>query len=246
MAGVTPLIGISAYWRSASWGPWSDYPACMVPQGYVIGVRAAGGAPVLVPPDATYARDPGIVLDVLDGLLMVGGEDIGPTAYGATPHPATDPPNVVRDEAEAALLHAAIARDMPVLAVCRGMQLLNVVYGGNLVQEIGDHTDAAPHRPRLGTFGRHDVDVEGGRLQDLVGPLVTGVHSHHHQGLGELGEGLAITARSEDGLPEAIEDARKRFMLGVLWHPEEDPEGAGAPLFRGLVKEAAAYRELRA
>jgi gamma-glutamyl-gamma-aminobutyrate hydrolase PuuD len=246
MAAVTPRIGISAYWRSASWGPWADYPACMVPQGYVIGVRAAGGAPLLVPPDATYARDPDIVLDVLDGLLMVGGEDIGPAAYGARPHPATDPPNVVRDEAESALLAAAVARDMPVLAVCRGMQMLNVVYGGDLVQEIGDHTDSAPHRPQLGTFGRHDVDVESGRLLDLVGPLVTRVHSHHHQGLGRLGEGLAITARSGDGLPEAIEDARKRFMLGVLWHPEEDPEGAGAPLFRGLVKEAAAYRERRA
>jgi putative glutamine amidotransferase len=240
---VRPRIGISAYWREASWGPWTAMPACMVPQGYVEGVLAAGGLPLLVPPDPTFADDAGDVIDVLDGLILVGGEDIGPAHYGADAHPETDAPNMRRDTAELALARAAIAADLPVLGICRGFQLLNIAYGGDLVQHVADITDPAPHRPRLGEFGRHGVSVTGGRLREILGDEATDIHSHHHQSLGRVGDGLVVTATAPDGLIEGIEDPARSFCVGVLWHPEEDPRGAGAPLFRALVDEARAHRE---
>ena len=241
---MQPRIGISAYWRAASWGPWSDMPACMVPQGYVEGVKAAGGLALLIPPDPAYADDDAAgVLEVLDGLVLVGGEDIGPATYGHEPHALTDPANVRRDQAELALARGAIARDLPVLGVCRGFQILNVAYGGDLQQHVGDVTDGAPHRPQLGTFGRHDVEVTGGHLQAIYGERAAEIHSHHHQGLGRIGDGLVATAVAPDGLVEGVEDPSKAFCLGVLWHPEEDPHGAGLPLFKALVEQARAYRE---
>ena len=241
---MKPRIGISAYWRGASWGPWTDMPACMVPQGYVEGVRAAGGIALLIPPDPDYAADDAAgVLEAIDGLVLVGGEDIGPANYGHDPHPTTDPANVRRDEAELALARGAIARDLPVLGVCRGFQILNVAYGGELLQHVGDITDGAPHRPRLGEFGRHDVEMTGGKLLEILGGRAERIHSHHHQALGRLGDGLVATAVAPDGLVEGVEDPAKAFCLGVLWHPEEDPHGAGLPLFRALVEQARAYRE---
>ena len=167
--GVRPLIAISAYWRAASFGPWRDMPAALVPQGYVVGVQEAGGIAVLVPPDEAVAADASPVLDRVDGLVLVGGDDIDPAQYGAESHPLTDPPNVRRDASELGLLRGAIDRGMPVLGVCRGVQLLNVVYGGDLVQHLDDDYELAPHRPELGTFGRHPVAVDGGQLRDLVG-----------------------------------------------------------------------------
>jgi putative glutamine amidotransferase len=236
---VTPRIGISAYWRPASWGPWTDHPACLVPQGYVEGVRAAGGVALLIPPDPGFEDDASSILDAVDGLILVGGEDIGSSTYGHDPHPTSDPPNVRRDRAELALLRGAIERDLPVLGICRGFQLLNVLYGGDLVQHVADHTDPAPHRPRLGEFGRHDVVVTGGRLRAIFGDRVESIHSHHHQGLGRVGDGLLVTASAHDGLVEAVEDPTKAFCLGVLWHPEEAPTGTGAPLFAALVAAAS-------
>ncbi len=205
-------IGISAYWRKASWGPWTDYPAAMVPQGYVEGVIAAGGVPLLVPPDPSYEADPGDVLDAMHGLILVGGEDISPLTYGHEPHPETDPPNVRRDRAELGLLRGAIERDMPVLGICRGFQLMNVLYGGDLVQHVADITDPAPHRARLGEFGRHDVTVTGGQLRTVLGERVERIHSHHHQALGTIGTGLVPTGTAEDGVIEAIEDPSKRLL----------------------------------
>ena len=239
-----PRIGISAYWRGASWGPWTEMPACMVPQGYVEGVIAAGGLPLLIPPDPAYADDGAAeILDVLDGLILVGGEDIGSTNYGHEPHVTSDPPNVRRDTAELALARAAIARDMPVLGICRGFQVLNIAFGGDLDQHVGDSVDGAAHRPQLGTFGRHDVEIRGGKLRDILGDRATEMHSHHHQGLGRVGDGLVVTAVAPDGLVEGIEDPSRAFCLGVLWHPEEDPHGAGLPLFQALVEQARSYRE---
>jgi putative glutamine amidotransferase len=237
---MRPRIGISAYWRPASFGPWIDMLACMVPAGYADGVSAAGGVPLLIPPDPHIADDAEQVLRAVDGLVLVGGDDIDPSLYGVAPGPTTDPPNVRRDRAELALLRGALRRNMPVLGICRGAQLLNVAYGGDLVQEIGDMVDRAPHRPRLGAFGRHDVDVRGGLLQDLVGDRVAAVHSHHHQGLGRIGGGLVVTAVALDGTAEALEDPEKGFCLGVLWHPEEDPGGVGRRLFEALVQHARA------
>jgi putative glutamine amidotransferase len=242
---LRPLIAISAYWRAASFGPWRDMPTALAPQGYVVGVQEAGGIALLVPPDDAVVADPSPVLDVVDGLLLVGGDDIEPAHYGAEPHPLTDPPNRRRDASELALLRGAVERGMPVLGVCRGFQLLNVVYGGDLAQHLDDAVDGAEHRPELGTFGRHPVDVTGGQLRELVGPTVDIVHSHHHQGLGRVGEGLVVTAHAPDGTIEGIEDPSQAFCLGVLWHPEEDPTGLGAPLFQGLVAKAREYRDVR-
>ncbi len=233
-----PRIAVTAYWRAASWSHWVDYPACLVPQGYVEGVRAAGGLPLLVPPLPEVVDDPAAVLDVVDGLVLVGGEDLDPSSYGADPHPETDPPNVRRDAAELALLQGALDRDMPVLGICRGAQLINVAYGGDLVQHVADVLDPTPHRPSLGEFGRHLVSVTGGRLRELVGPEVPDVSSHHHQALGRIGEGLVPTAVAPDGLVEALEDPERDFCIAVLWHPEEDPHGSGAPIFGALVEHA--------
>jgi putative glutamine amidotransferase len=217
----------------------------MVPQGYVEGVIGAGGVPLLVPPDPAYADDPADVLDGLHGLILVGGEDISPLTYGAEPHPTTDPPNVRRDRAELGLLRGALDRDMPVLGICRGVQLLNILYGGDLVQHVADVTDPAPHRPQLGEFGRHDVTVSGGQLRELLGDRVERIHSHHHQALGTLGSGLVATGTADDGVVEAIEDPGRDFCVGVLWHPEEEPTAGGAPLFRALVEHARAYASRR-
>jgi putative glutamine amidotransferase len=240
-----PLIGIGAYWRPVDWGAWRGYPVTMAPQGYVDGVAAAGGLPVLVPPIAELVDDPGLVLDRLDGLVLAGGEDVDPAVYGAERHPATGDPNVVRDRAELALLRCSIARDVPVLGICRGAQLLNIAYGGDLLQHLDAGVEPVPHLPRPGEFGRHAVRITGGRLRELAGDELDAVSSHHHQALGRLGDGLAVTAEAPDGVAEAIEDPALRFCLGVLWHPDEDAREGGLPLFRGLVEAARAYAAAR-
>src|SRR5439155_876787 len=240
-AHTRPLIGIAAYWRPVDWGPWRRYPVTLAPQGYVEGVAAAGGVPVLVPPVAELVEAPALVLDRLDGLVLAGGEDVDPATYGAERHPATGEPNVVRDRAELALLRDALARDLPVLAICRGAQLLNIAYGGDLVQDLGATAQPVPHLPRPGEWGRHAVRITGGRLRTLAGDELETVSSHHHQAFGRIGAGLTVTAEAPDGLVEAIEDPIRPFCLGVLWHPEEDARDGGLPLFRGLVDAAHAY-----
>lgn len=127
------------------------------------------------------------------------------------------------------------------LGICRGAQLLNVAYGGDLVQDLTEVAEIEPHLPRPGAFGRHRVDVTGGRLHELAGDAFEAVSSHHHQSLGRLGDGLVATGAAPDGVVEAIEDPAQAFCLGVLWHPEEDARGSGALLFRGLVEAARAY-----
>jgi putative glutamine amidotransferase len=228
----------------AAWGPWRDVPSCLVPGGYVEGVRLAGGAPVVIPPDPHYVDDPEPVLDIADGLLLIGGGDIDPAFYGQEPGPETDLPNARRDAAELTLLRGALDRGLPVLGICRGFELLNVAYGGDLVQHLGG-PEGALHRPELGTFGRHEVDVTGERLRGLLGTGVT-VHSHHHQAIGRLGPGLVPLAYAPDGCLEALEDPARPFCLGVLWHPEEDWQGAGAPLFAALVEAAREHALARA
>lgn len=237
-----PLIGISAYWRAADFGPWRGYPVSLVPQGYVEGVRAAGGLPLLVPPIPEVADDPALVLDRLDGLLLSGGEDLDPALYGAEPHPQTGAPNEARDRAELALLREALARDLPVLAVCRGAQLLNVAYGGDLVQHL---EEPGEHQPAPGSFGRHPVRATAGRLAELSGGAFEAVPSYHHQALGRIGDGLVVAGRAPDGVVEAVEDPGRAFCLGVLWHPDEDARGGGLPLFRGLVDAAREYAATR-
>jgi putative glutamine amidotransferase len=232
-----PVIGITAYAEpSVRWGVW-DVPAAVIPLAYVQQVEAAGGRAVIVPPSEEGVEE---TLDALDGVLFSGGSDIDPSAYGQDAHPETNGTRPERDRGELALLRAALDRDLPVLAVCRGSQVLNVARGGDLVQHLPEVVGDEKHKHTPGVFADHEVEVEAGtRLGSLLGER-TPVKSHHHQGFGRVGDGLVQAAWAEDGTLEAVEDPSKRFALGVLWHPEE---GEDAALFRALVDEAGRYRE---
>ena len=234
-----PLIGITSYAEAGvRWGVW-ELPAALIPIAYVEAVERAGGRALLVPPSLEGVDE---TLDALDGLLFSGGSDLDPGLYGADAHPETNGIRLERDRAELALLGAALARDMPVLAVCRGSQVLNVARGGDLVQHLPEVVGDEKHKHTPGVFADHDVDLkEGTRLQRLLGDRAP-VKSHHHQGYGAIGEGLVESAWAEDGTVEALEDPSRRFALGVLWHPEA---GEDAALFEALVGEAARYREER-
>jgi gamma-glutamyl-gamma-aminobutyrate hydrolase PuuD len=235
---VRPVIGITAYAEQARWGVW-EAPAALIPLSYVSAIERAGGRPLLVPPSEDGIEE---TLAVLDGLLFSGGSDIDPDTYGAEAHPETNGVRPERDQAELALLEAALARDMPVLAVCRGSQVLNVALGGDLVQHLPEVVGHERHKHTPGVFADHDVDVlPGTRLHALVGDHAP-VKSHHHQGYGRIGDGLRAAARADDGTVEAIEDPERRFALGVLWHPEA---GEDAALFEALVEEARRYRAER-
>jgi putative glutamine amidotransferase len=234
-----PVIGITAYAEpSVRWGVW-DVPAAVIPLAYVRQVEAAGGRAVIVPPSEEGIEE---TLDALDGVLFSGGSDIDPSEYGQDAHPETNGTRPERDRGELALLRAALDRDLPVLAVCRGSQVLNVARGGDLVQHLPEVVGDEKHKHTPGVFADHEVEVEEGtRLASLLGER-TPVKSHHHQGFGRVGDGLVEAAWAEDGTLEAVEDPSKRFALGVLWHPEE---GEDAALFRALVDEAGRYREAK-
>jgi putative glutamine amidotransferase len=236
---MRPIVGITSYAENARWGVW-EAPAALIPLSYVRAVEDAGGRALLVPPNVEGVEE---TLDALDGLVLSGGADLDPTSYGAEAHPETNGVRPERDRAELALLEGALARDMPVLAVCRGSQVLNVARGGDLVQHLPEIVGHEGHKETPGVFAEHEVDVlPETKLRDVIGERAP-VKSHHHQGYGSLGEGLREAARAEDGTIEAIEDPSQRFALGVLWHPEEDEDAA---LFRALVEEARRYREERA
>jgi putative glutamine amidotransferase len=223
-----PLIGITTYVEPASWGHW-QLDAALVPYDYVRAVERAGGRAVLVPPDADGIDE---VLDALDGLIFSGGNDLEPESYGAEADPATNGTNPRRDRGELALLTAALERDVPVLAICRGVEVLNVVRGGDIVQHLPDAVGHEEHRAVVGEFSEHPVRVDpSSRLGNVEGV----VKSHHHQGLGRIGEGLREVAWAEDGVVEAVEDPEKPFLVGVLWHPEA---GEDQRLFEQLVEAA--------
>jgi putative glutamine amidotransferase len=211
----------------------------MSPLAYVTAVERSGGRALLVPPSEDAVPE---TLDALDGLILSGGEDLHPEAYGAEAHPETKNARPDRDRAELALLAGALERDMPVLAVCRGSQVLNVARGGDLVQHLPEVVGDEKHKHTPGVFADHDVDLnDGTRLQRLLGDRAP-VKSHHHQGYGRIGDGLVEAAWAEDGTVEALEDPSRRFALGVLWHPEAGEDFA---LFEALVDEARRYREER-
>jgi gamma-glutamyl-gamma-aminobutyrate hydrolase PuuD len=242
LAGVPslPLIGITSYAQPARWGAW-DLPAALVPLDYVESVERAGGRALVVPPSTEGVDE---TLDVLDGLVFSGGIDIDPAQYGAERHPATDPSQAHRDAGELALLARALERDMPVLAICRGFQLLNVLRGGDLIQHLPEEVGHEGHRETPGVFSEHPVEVkEGTRLASIIGARHEGVKSSHHQGVARIGEGLVETAWSQDGALEGLEDPSKRFAVGVLWHPEMEEDDKR--LFEALVAEARRYRSER-
>jgi putative glutamine amidotransferase len=235
---MKPVIGITTYVEPAAWGQW-NLPAALIPYAYVRGVEEAGGRALLVPPSDDAIEE---TLDALDGVLFTGGSDLDPSTYGAEAHEKTYGVRSERDSAELALLQAALERDMPVLAICRGSQVLNVARGGDLEQHLPDSLGHELHKERLGEFSDHEVAVESGsKLGGIVGGRVP-VKSSHHQGFGRIGDGLVVSAHADDGTLEALEDPSKRFAVGVLWHPEEGEDKA---LFKALVEEASAYRAER-
>ena len=241
-----PVIGICTVLERARWSVW-DQEAFLLPRSYIRAVQAAGGLVVMIPPDESVHEDPDQVLDLLDGLILAGGADIDPSSYGAERHPETKGTVPERDAFELALARRAIDRDIPLLGVCRGMQLMNVARGGTLLQHLPDSHGHHEHRRALGTFDDADHDVrlaEGSLAHRVAGETMHATKSHHHQGIDRLGEGFDITGWAVmDDLPEAIEAHDRRFALGVQWHPEAD---GTSRLIAALVDEAAAARRDRA
>jgi putative glutamine amidotransferase len=233
-----PTIGVTAATEKVSYGVWSDVPAVVSPASYVRAVQRAGGCPVLLLPDPEDTADPGGVLDIIDALIVTGGAgDLDPALYGQEPHPETGPVQEERDAYELALVRASIRRRVPVLGICRGMQILNVAYGGGIEQHLPDVVGHEAHRHTPGTFADHEVDLEAGSLAArAAGAERTPVKSHHHQGVSEIGAGLVVTGRSDDETIEALEDPSCPFVLGVLWHPEEDEK---SQLIKALVSEVS-------
>jgi len=244
-----PLIGVSMYRQTTEWWSWKR-DAALVPGVYLDVVEESGGQPVLIPPGGSdvagtqHGTDLGDqcgrldrLIASLDGLVLIGGGDIDARRYGQHPHPGNSGTSHPRDELELGLLTAALRADLPLLAVCRGMQLLNVGLGGDLVQQLPDLVGSKRHQPRPGAFGRVSVTTEQGSITHrLLGERIE-VLCSHHQAIGVLGRDLRVTARSDDGVIEAVELAGHRFVVGVQWHPEE----SGDPtLFAALVSAAAA------
>ncbi len=235
--GSAPAIGICAAVERVSWGVWDGYEVTLAPRAYVNAVQRAGGLAVVLPPDAAAVVDPDILLDRIDALLLAGGADIDPGSYGAEPHPETRGTWPERDAFEIALAQRALERDMPVLGICRGMQLLNVALGGTLDQHLPESIEGSVHRSVAGTFGTHRVRLAPGTLAcRAAGTEGLLVMSHHHQGVERLGEGLVVSGWSDsDEIVEAIELPGRRFALGVVWHPEED---RASPVIGALVAAA--------
>jgi putative glutamine amidotransferase len=226
-----PVIGICAAIESARWAAW-ELEVNLSPRTYSLAVQRAGGLALILPPDDVVAESPDELLDMLDGLILAGGSDIDPASYGAKPHPETRGTRPERDRFELALGTRALERDMPVLGICRGMEMLNVIQGGTLDQHLGLEL----HRHTPGTYADHGVRLEAGSLAArVVGDERTEVKSAHHQGLDELGEGVIASGYADDGIVEAIELPERSFAVGVLWHPEEDERSR---VVGALVEEA--------
>jgi putative glutamine amidotransferase len=243
MSDRPPLIGVCTELVDAHWGVWEGRAALLeVP--YIAAIQRAGGLALMIPPDPRLESDPDTVLDLIDGLVLVGGADVDPSSYGAEPHPLTNGTVPERDRSELALARRAVEREIPVLGICRGMQLLNVATGGSLRQHVPDDVGHEEHRRNPGSFenSEHEVRLEQGSLAArAAGEELHTIKSHHHQGIAEVGEGLRVTGVSVlDDLPEAIETEGQAFCLGVQWHPEADERSA---VLGALVRAAGAYRE---
>jgi putative glutamine amidotransferase len=243
-----PVIGMCTALEQARWSVW-DQPAMLLARSYVDAVQRAGGLVLMLPPDPSQIEDPGQVLDLIDGLVLTGGADIDPAAYGQEAHAETVDTVPERDAFEIALVNAAIERELPVLGICRGMQLINVALGGTLRQHLPEHFGHGEHRRVIGSFegAEHNVLLSAGTLAArAAGETEHETRSHHHQGIDRLGEGLVVSGRSTiDELPEAIElnlpndgtPPTRRFVLGVQWHPEAD---TASRVIETFVAEAAA------
>jgi putative glutamine amidotransferase len=216
-----PVIGICAAIEGAKWAAW-EVVVNLSPRTYSLAVQRAGGIALILPPDDVIAESPDELLDLIDGMILAGGSDIDPGSYGAKPHPETRGTHPERDRFEIALGTRALERDMPVLGICRGMEMLNVIQGGTLDQHIAG---LELHRHTPGVFTDHRVRLEPGSLAErVVGAELTEVKSAHHQGIEQLGEGVIASGHADDGVVEAIDLPDRSFAVGVLWHPEEDEQ----------------------
>lgn len=241
-----PVIGLTTYLEQAQTGVW-DVPASFLPKVYFQAVTDAGGIAVLLPPQPVDAGVAHRVLDGLDGLIITGGKDVDPARYGQTPHPTTDEPRLDRDAWEDALLAAAIERELPFLGICRGLQVLNVNRGGSLLQHLPDVVGDTRYNAGGGVFTVNAATVDG---DTTLGALLEhqpaiDVRSYHHQAVDELGAGLRVSARSDDGVIQAVELEGVPFGVAVQWHPEEDAV-EDIRLFAGLVDAARTYRQVHA
>ena len=230
-----PLIGLTAYAEPASWGVWSGLPATLLPSSYAAHIYAARGQPVLVPPYEDLAdADADALVRRLDGLVLTGGVDVEPARYGADRHPSVQASRPDRDAMEILLTAAARAHDLPLLGVCRGMQVMAVAAGGTLDQHLPDTLGHTEHLERPGSFGTHPVTtVEGSVLADVIGAGAE-VASYHHQGV-RTHPGYSATAYAADGTVEGLEDPALRFCVAVQWHPEL---GEDSGVFAALVEAA--------
>jgi putative glutamine amidotransferase len=239
-----PLIGVCAAVERASFGVWTDVPSALLPLSYSRAIHGAGGMVAMLPPDRRASDEPRELLERVDALLLGGGADIDPESQGAEPHPETVGTNPDRDHFEIALALGALERRIPLLGVCRGMQVLNIACGGSLDQHIPERLGHDRHRPTPGSWAEHDVRLEAGSLAaTAAGTELLTVKSHHHQGLDRIAESLRASAwATEDETVEAIESQDGDFVLGVLWHPEEDLDDRVIP---SLVQTAADSRRAR-
>jgi putative glutamine amidotransferase len=235
-----PRVGLTTYREAASWGVWNE-PADLLPASYADEVDAAGAVAVLLPPSAQdVQRAAEAVLDGLHGLVLAGGADVDPARYGAQRDRHTGAARADRDGWEFVLAQLAVRRGLPLLAICRGMQVLNVALSGDLAQHLPDLVGHDGHCPTVGAHGRHDVRLApASRIGALLGQQAS-VATYHHQGVLRLGDGLAATGWAADGAVEAVELPGGAWVVGVQWHPEVHD---GAALFAGFVAACAAYRD---
>lgn len=234
-----PVIGITAYVERASWGHWVDVPGALVPHRYVQQVEDAGALALVIPPRED--ADDGTALEILerlDGVVLAGGVDVAPELYADERHASVQASRPDRDSTELAIARATAELDLPVLGICRGMQVMAVAAGGLLEQHVPDRVGHDEHSPGPATYGSHPVRTVGGtRLAGILGAEVD-VPSYHHQSV-VTHPGYEAAAWADDGTLEAMEDPVAFFRLAVQWHPEV---GTDPRLFRALVEAAAARR----
>lgn len=232
-----PIIGLTCYVEPARWGAW-DTRAALIHTTYTDSLAAAGARVVILPPDSVDAD----VLDRVDALVIAGGADVEPALYGAEPHDTTDVPRTDRDAGEMTLYRGAMERGMPVLGICRGLQVMAVAEGGALHQHLPDVVGDARHREAFGTFSEHGARFTPGSIAHaLVGADEAVVNSSHHQAVSDAGR-LTVTGWADDGTIEAAEDPAARFVVGVQWHPEQAQDEVSARIFAALVGAASEYR----
>jgi putative glutamine amidotransferase len=233
---MAPTIGITTYHTNANWRGWSEEGA-LLPWTYVTSIRNSGGRPVLLPPGGD-ASEAAATVAVLDGIVIAGGGDINPAIYGAAAHPRTDATAPDRDSWEFAVAEAAVRQGVPLLGICRGMQMLNVACGGTLLQHVPDLVGHEEHSGPADGFGLHKIRVTSGTVMQSVlpGGEYFDVPTHHHQAVDRVGAGLVAVAWAGDGIIEGIESTTPgEFLLGVQWHPEQ---GDDPRLFGALIEAA--------